>query len=162
MVKWAKRVAQAYNRIGDARDLLEQAQSAKDIASGCGDLGDAITVAGGLASRRGRGGDSSRGINNSNQGINLDETGSYTNTHASGKTYSGKGSRRRSQTSGRRKARTYNDEHVATDWTPAPNYREAYKAESRRIDANGGKSSTSNYNIKESPGRKYRQEDGDL
>jgi RHS repeat-associated protein len=45
--KWAKRVAQAYNRIGDARDLLEQAQSAKDIASGCGDLGDVVTVAGG-------------------------------------------------------------------------------------------------------------------
>jgi RHS repeat-associated protein len=61
--KWAKRVAQAYNRIGDARDLLEQAQSAKDIASGCGDLGDIITVAGGLASRRGK------GRNNNSSGI---------------------------------------------------------------------------------------------
>jgi hypothetical protein len=53
--KWAKRVAQTYNRLSDARDLLEQANSAKDIASGCGDLGDVITVAGGLVSRRGRG-----------------------------------------------------------------------------------------------------------
>ena len=35
-------------------------------------------------------------------------------------------------------------------------------AESRRIDEHGGKSSSSNYNRIESPGKKYRQEDGEL
>jgi RHS repeat-associated protein len=87
------------------------------------------------------------------------QTGSYTNTHASGKTYSGKGSKARSQASGRRIARKTGDTHVATQWTPSANEREAFKAESRRIDANGGVSSDSNYNRVESPGKNYRAQD---
>ncbi len=89
------------------------------------------------------------------------ETGSYTNTHASGKKYHGKGDKARSQASGRREAAANNDPHVATDWTPAKNDREAFKQESRRIDADGGASSPTNYNRIESPGKKMRLEDGD-
>jgi hypothetical protein len=88
------------------------------------------------------------------------ETGSYTNTHASGKTYSGKGSRERSQASGRRVEKQTGDKHTATDWTPSANKREAFKDESRRVDANGGANSSSNHNQKESPGKNYRKQDG--
>ncbi|WP_301816996.1 polymorphic toxin MafB class 1 [Neisseria maigaei] len=89
------------------------------------------------------------------------EVGSYTNTHESGRTYSGKGTRQHSQISGAREARVNNDPHIATDFTPAKNNREAFKDESRRIDAHGGSKSTNNYNRIESPGRKYRKQDGD-
>nr|WP_272505658.1 polymorphic toxin MafB class 1 [Neisseria meningitidis] len=89
------------------------------------------------------------------------EVGSYTNTHESGRTYSGKGTRQRSQISGAREARVNNDPHIATDFTPAKNNREAFKDESRRIDAHGGSKSTNNYNRIESPGKKYRKQDGD-
>lgn len=92
----------------------------------------------------------------------LKDVGSYTNTHLSGKTYSGKGSRFRSQKSAKRWAKDENDPHVATDFTRARNTRDAFKQESRRIDANGGVKSSSNYNKIESPGRKYRLQDGDL
>lgn len=92
---------------------------------------------------------------------NCRETGSYTNRHESGKTYSGKGDRARSQVSGRRVEKETGDRHTATDWTPAPNEREAFKQESRRIDEHGGVESSSNYNRSESPGKKYRKEDGD-
>lgn len=88
------------------------------------------------------------------------ETGSYTNTHASGKTYSGKGSKERSQTSAKRVETQTGDAHVATDWKSSPNEREAFKDESHRIDANGGAQSDSNYNKIDSPGKKYREQDG--
>ncbi len=89
------------------------------------------------------------------------DPGSYTNTHVSGKTYHGKGSRARSQTSGRREAKSNNDPHVATDWEPATSQREAFKQESLRLDADGGPSSSTNYNRIEQPGKKYREQDGD-
>jgi hypothetical protein len=88
------------------------------------------------------------------------ETGSYTNTHESGKTYSGKGDRARSQASGKRVEEQTGDKHTATDWKPSANDREAYKDESRRLDANGGANSSSNHNKRESPGKKYRNQDG--
>lgn len=88
------------------------------------------------------------------------ETGSYTNTHASGKTYSGKGSRERSQASGKRVEKQTGDKHIATDWTKSANGREAFKDESRRIDSNGGSGSSTNHNQIESPGKNYRQQDG--
>ncbi|MDY6976666.1 MAG: RHS repeat-associated core domain-containing protein [Pseudomonadota bacterium] len=96
-----------------------------------------------------------------NQMSESSDVGSYTNTHESGKTYHGKGSRKRSQQSGRRKARQHNDPHVATDWTSSANDREAFKDESKRLDEDGGAESDSNYNEVESPGKKYREEDGD-
>lgn len=89
------------------------------------------------------------------------KTGSYINTHASGKTYSGKGSRARSQKSGRQKAKENNDPHVATEYQPAKSNREAFKKESENLDANGGPKSPTNYNKIESPGKKYRKQDGD-
>jgi RHS repeat-associated protein len=89
------------------------------------------------------------------------ETGSYTNTHASGRTYSGKGSVKRSQTSARRIERQTGDTHVATDWKPASSNREAFKNESRRIEKNGGPRSSENYNQIDSPGTRYREEDSD-
>jgi hypothetical protein len=89
------------------------------------------------------------------------ETGSYTNLHESGKTYSGKGSRARSQVSARRVEKETGDKHIATDWTPASNDRAAFKQESGRIDANGGPASSGNYNKIESPGKKMCQQDKD-
>ena len=87
------------------------------------------------------------------------ETGSYTNTHESGKTYDGKGSRERSQESGRRVEAETGDKHTSTDWTPAKNARDAFKQEAQRLDSNGGSKSDSNYNKIESPGKKMLQED---
>jgi RHS repeat-associated protein len=89
------------------------------------------------------------------------ESGSYTNTHESGKTYDGKGGRERSQESGKRVEAETGDKHVATDHTSAPNNREAFKDESRRLDSNGGAKSPDNHNKIESPGKKYRKEDGE-
>ena len=40
--------------------------------------------------------------------------------------------------------------------------REAFKQESRRLDADGGAGSSTNYNRIEQPGKKYRKEDGEL
>lgn len=95
-----------------------------------------------------------------------EQAGSYTNTHASGKTYHGKNSRKRSQDSGREKAEEYNDPHVSTDWTPASNKTEALKDEARRLrgDDNGGPrghDNPNNYNQRASPGEKHLQKDGE-
>ena len=68
----------------------------------------------------------------------------------------------RLQQSGRRQARANDDPHTATDWTPAENTREAFKQESRRLDGQGGVESPSNYNEVESPGKRFRIEDGEL
>jgi RHS repeat-associated protein len=87
-------------------------------------------------------------------------TGSYTNTHASGKTYDGKGDKSRSQRSGRRVEKENNDPHVATEWKAAENNREALKDEARRLEKHGGPDPDKNYNKLNSPGKKYREEDG--
>ncbi len=88
------------------------------------------------------------------------ETGSYTNTHESGKTYDGKGSRTRSRDSGKEVEQETGDKHVATEWKGASNNREAFKDESRRLDTHGGPNSSTNYNKIQSPGAKYRKQDG--
>ncbi|QES88763.1 DUF6443 domain-containing protein [Rhizosphaericola mali] len=88
------------------------------------------------------------------------ETGSYTNTHKSGKTYSGKGSKSRSQKSAKRVERENNDPHIATDFTPANSERDAFKDEDTRIEQNGGHGNSSkNYNRRASPGKKYKKQD---
>ncbi|MEZ4264620.1 MAG: RHS repeat-associated core domain-containing protein [Polyangiaceae bacterium] len=122
----------------------------------------AMTEGGGRSCKTGARGSSGRGQATATGGGETKQTGSYTNTHASGKTYSGKGSRTRSQQSGRRQARANDDPHTATDWTPAENTREAFKQESRRLDGQGGVESPSNYNEVESPGKRFRIEDGEL
>lgn len=68
--------------------------------------------------------------------------------------------RERSQISGRRVEKETGDKHIATEWTRSEDSREAYKRESRRIDANGGVKSDQNYNKIESPGKKYLSQDG--
>ncbi len=87
------------------------------------------------------------------------KTGSYTNIHASGNKYHGKGDTARSQKSGREKASEHGDPHVATDWTPAKNSREAFKDEAGRIGRDGGVDNPKNYNKINSPGEKYRKQD---
>ena len=91
-----------------------------------------------------------------------DPTGSYTLLFGSGKRYHGKGPRKRSEASGKRVARENKDTHVATDWTVAKDRRDAYKQESRRLDADGGPGDPNNYNRIEQPGKKYRREDGEI
>jgi RHS repeat-associated protein len=88
--------------------------------------------------------------------------GTYINTHASGKEYIGVGKYPRSQESARRVAKEHNDPHKRTNFKPAVNKREAFKEESRQIDLRGGINSPRIYNRIESPGRRYRQEDGEI
>lgn len=88
-------------------------------------------------------------------------TGSYTNTHASGKRYHGKGPPDRMNKSAREKERKYNDPVVDQDYTPAANDREAFKDEARRIANDGGVDNPNNYNQINSPGKKYLEQDGD-
>ncbi|MEM6259661.1 MAG: hypothetical protein AAGI37_15385 [Planctomycetota bacterium] len=88
------------------------------------------------------------------------EYGSYTNLHESGRRYHGQGDRQRSQVSGRERGNMHNDIHIATDWTPAPNRRQAMKDEAQRIENDGGINNPNNYNQINSPGLRYRNEDG--
>lgn len=81
-----------------------------------------------------------------------------TNTHASGKTYSGKGSRERSQVSGRRVEKETGDQHVATEWTKSQNKTDAFKDEARRIEQMGGPRNPQNYNKIESLGKRLLEE----
>jgi len=87
-------------------------------------------------------------------------TGSYTNTHQTGKVYHGKGGTARSQVSGRTIADATGDPHIATQHTPAVNSREAFKAEAGRLAQDGGPNPDKNYNKRNSPGVKYIAEDG--
>jgi RHS repeat-associated protein len=88
------------------------------------------------------------------------QVGSYTNHHESGKTYDGKGSKERSQTSAKRVEDETGDAHTATEFTHAKNDREAFKQESQRLDGHGGSKSENNYNKIDSPGKKMREQDG--
>lgn len=91
--------------------------------------------------------------------VSPSQPGSYTNLHASGAKYHGKGSRARSQYSARRKEKDVGDQHIATEWNPSQSHRDAFKDESRRLDADGGPKSTNNYNKIDSPGKRYRKDD---
>jgi len=64
-------------------------------------------------------------------------SGNYTNTHESGKTYSGVGLIERALASADRIAKAHNDPVVSTVWTTATNKREAYIQEHNDIEANG-------------------------
>lgn len=87
-------------------------------------------------------------------------TGTYTNTHQTGTKYHGKGDERRMEQSAAKQARDNKDPVVKSEHTPASNPREAFKEESRRIEADGGPGQ-GNYNKINSPGKKYRQQDGE-
>lgn len=128
-------VAPVIAGLKDIAIAAKVAEAAKDAGEGAEAAGDATRVA-------------------------SKETGSYTNFHESGKTYSGKGGRARSQVSARRIEKETGDKHTATEWRAASSDREAFKQESGRIDANGGPKSGSNYNKMESPGKKMCRQDG--
>ena len=89
-----------------------------------------------------------------------DESGSYTNTHESGTTYDGKGTLERAKQSAREKEKKYNDPVTDIDHTPATTHRDGFKDESRRMDKTR-KAGTPSYNKRESPGKKYRSQDGE-
>lgn len=72
--------------------------------------------------------------------------GTYKNQHESRNTYSGMGSKERSQRSGSEKAKKYSDPHTSTDWTPAESEPHQRFDEALRIIEGGGKNSKSNYN----------------
>jgi len=83
------------------------------------------------------------------------KTGSYTNTHQSGKTYSGKGGQSRMNKSAAQKAKEYGDPVVAQEHAPAPNTDQAFIDEQNRIESNGGPGGNT-YNKINSPGKKLR------
>ncbi|WP_306143146.1 RHS repeat domain-containing protein [Roseibium sp. MMSF_3412] len=90
------------------------------------------------------------------------ETGSYTVHFPDGSKYHGKGARKRGEDSARRVSRE-NDldaKRTEVDWTRAKSDREAFKAEDRRIQNDGGIANPRNHNKINSPGRKYNNEDG--
>jgi len=89
-----------------------------------------------------------------------DTVGSYTNTHESGKSYHGKGPEKRMNDSARRIERKNNDPAVKKEFEPAKNDKEAFKAEARRIEKDGGVQNPSNYNKINSPGKKLLDKDG--
>jgi hypothetical protein len=93
------------------------------------------------------------------------EEGSYTTHHESDKKYHGKGDEKRAKQSGDQKAKDNNDPVKKIDYKPEKNAREAYKAESRRMETDKqgnkpGHKSENNYNKRASPGDKYRKQDG--
>lgn len=110
-------------------------------------------------SAKGKSGSNSQQSTNSTNNNNSSGTGSYTNTHKTGKKYHGKGDQGRAAESAKEKADFHNDPLVSTDWTPAPNEREAFKQENARLEADGGHRSPTNYNKRASPGKRYEAED---
>ncbi|MCH6255511.1 pre-toxin TG domain-containing protein [Puniceicoccaceae bacterium K14] len=88
------------------------------------------------------------------------QTGSYTVYFKSGKRYHGKGPRYRSEISAKLRA-SKDDPHVATDWKPSSNTREAFKDEARRIRGDGTVQNPNNLNKKNSPGEKFLIKDGE-
>lgn len=109
-------------------------------------------------------------LNGWNNLLNADgkETGSYTTSHENGQKYHGKGGEERAKQSGKEKAAANDDPVIDTDWTPSKNDREGFKDEYRRMqkDANDqypeGYKNPNNYNKRQSPGKKYLEEDGEL
>jgi len=86
--------------------------------------------------------------------------GTYTIEFESGSKYHGKGGTDRMEGSAERVGGERNDLPVEKRHTPAVSEREAFKEESRRIETDGGPGQ-GNYNRIDSPGTKYRREDGE-
>lgn len=158
-----------YQEWGKADELRIKANDHSLISLGLGPLrylpgiGKGVDIADAIVDHV-EGKDQSYDINGGGSGTppGPKPSGSYTNTHESGRTYSGKGGKERSQDSGRRIERRNEDPHIATDWTPAPSGREGFKQESRRIDGQGGPKNSRNYNQIDSPGKKMRIEDSEI
>ncbi|MET3982129.1 hypothetical protein ABIB62_004741 [Mucilaginibacter sp. UYP25] len=170
--------AKSFNRGQDAGDIASVIQGGAEVNGGSATASAALTVTagsggltaevslpvaavGGLVAVHGAITGAHGAYSLASQKGRLKETGSYTNTHESGKTYSGKGGKKRSQQSGERVAKENDDPHVATDHSSADNDRQAFKDEDTRIENNGGHGNTDkNYNQRASPGKKYKTQDG--
>jgi RHS repeat-associated protein len=91
--------------------------------------------------------------------------GTYVLKFRSGAEYVGKGTEKRMERSASRLASKHGDEVVEKTFQAAKNDREAFKEESRLIESKGGAKSqnpdTNLYNQIDSPGTKYRQQDGE-
>ena len=87
------------------------------------------------------------------------QTGSYTNTHETGKKYHGKGGEERAKQSADRVGKENKDPAKKTDWKPAKNDRAAFKEEAKQIKKDGGVENPNNYNKVNSPGKKYIEQD---
>jgi hypothetical protein len=94
-----------------------------------------------------------------NSAKSTEQTGNYTNTHASGKTYSGVGNEKRMNQSAKRIATNHQDPVVKQEWTPAANKKEAYLKEHEAIERNGrAGNKAKNYNERNSPGKKLSEQ----
>ena len=92
---------------------------------------------------------------NGNSASSKKPSGNYTNTHKSGKTYSGVGNEKRMNTSAKVKATKNNDPVVKQNYVSRPDKKTAYINEHLDIQRNGGAGNTQrNYNIRNSPGKK--------
>jgi len=85
---------------------------------------------------------------------NSGDTGSYTVTFESNKRYHGKGPESRANDSAKRVGTEHDDPAKKVRWKPAANDKEAFKAEARRIRADGGIENPENYNKINSPGER--------
>jgi RHS repeat-associated protein len=90
-----------------------------------------------------------------------EENGSYTIEDAIGNRYHGKGPPSRMEKSARDKEKQTGERIVKKDWTPSASEREAFKDEARRIENDSGVENPRNYNKRNSPGKRFREEDGD-
>ena len=83
------------------------------------------------------------------------ETGSYVIEFESGKVYVGKGPRTRMEQSAKFRSQQNNDIVKSKTWESADNDIEAFIDEFLKLLKHGGPKSDSNYNVIESPGKKY-------
>lgn len=76
--------------------------------------------------------------------------------------YAGKGPMFRAEQSAKQLSNKYKDsvKNGSIDWTPASSHREAFKAEAKRLEKISGPDDIWNYNQRNSPGKKYIEEDG--
>jgi hypothetical protein len=82
-------------------------------------------------------------------------TGSYTNTHASGKTYDGKGGTDRMADSAKRIGDEYDDPVQTQVHRPAVDNKQSFIDEQNNLEAHGGPGGNT-YNKINSPGKKLR------
>ena len=148
--------AKFIKKAGKLNDVGKGVDATADLNRGVNGADNAIDAADALNDA-----DRATDMTESAADIPPNQTGSYTNYHESGKTYDGKGTRARSQASGRRVERETGDSHTATEWDSADNTRDAFKDESLKLDSHGGAESADNYNKIESPGKKMREQDGE-
>jgi len=83
------------------------------------------------------------------------QTGSDTIKFESGKKYHGKGPKSRMEESAKYRSKVNNDPVKSKDWTPAKDDIDAFIDEYFRMEKDGGYTSATNYNQRQSPGKRY-------